>query len=208
MIKLFSDKAPSLLLDGYIIQFGDGYNTGEVAKFGGRYYKVKNPQQVRYTRYYIIPDSDYIDVNLSNASSGTENLYPYQANELNEILLGIEADGTIVYPIIPAPDRYFQQLGYTGMIPSITDSTKRYLGCLTQDDTTKDNMRFRMCFVKDEDPMVLRCYVDSGQSYEKILLHFLVNRCTISKLDVPTESQKAKARRILRYSELKKGGGM
>ena len=205
-VRLFSDKTPSLLLDGFFVHFSVGYNTGEVAQYGNKYYRIANPQQVIFTRYYIIPQNDYKDITLSNSSSGSENIYPYQYDELNEVLIGIECENVLVYPIMPSPDRYMNELAYTSMIPSPSDTTRRYLGCYTQKDSPKDEMKFRMCFVKDEVPAVLRLYVDSGEAYEKVMLHFLVNRCTLQKLDAPSEEQKARARTILRYSEIKKGG--
>ena len=206
-VKLFSDNTPPLLLDGHVVLFSEGYETGEVAKYGGKYFRIANPQQIKFERYFIIPDADYVDVTLNNSASGSENIYPYQMDELNEVLIGIKADDTLVYPIMPSPDRYVQQLSYTGMIPSVTNTTKRYLGCLTETDTPFDEMKFRVCFVKDEVPMVLRLYVDSAEAYEKIRIQFLVNRCTLKDLEVPTDTQKSRARKILRYSEIKKGGG-
>jgi hypothetical protein len=207
-VKLFADRTPPLLLDGHIVHFSKEYSTGEVVIYGDKYYRVSNPQQVKFVRYYIIPDADYVDVTLSNAASGTENIYPYQANELNEILIGIEGDSVLMYPIMPSPDRYMQELGYTGMSPSVGDTTKMYLGCLTEVDSPVKEKKFRVCFVKDEVPMVLRLYIDSGEAYEKVMLHFLVNRCSLQHLTVPTEDQKKVARRILRYSEIKKRGGV
>jgi len=206
-VKLFSDKTPPLLLDGHVVHFSAGFNTGEVARYGDKFFRITNPQQVKFERYYIIPDADYVDVTLNNSASGSENIYPYQLDELNEILIGIEADDTLVYPIMPSPDRYVQQLAYTGMVPSVSDTTKRYLGCLTELDSPFDEMKFRVCFVKDEVPMVLRLYVDSGEAYEKVRLQFLVNRCTLKDLEYPTTEQKSRARKILRYTEIKKGGG-
>ena len=206
-VKLFSDKTPPLLLDGHVVQFSEGFNTGEVARYGNKFFKIANPQQVKFERYYIIPDADYVDVTLNNSASGSENIYPYQLDELNEILIGIEADSTLMFPIMPSPDRYVQQLAYTGMVPSVSDTTKRHLGCLTEKDSPFDEMKFRVCFVKDEVPMVLRLYVDSGEAYEKIRLQFLVNRCTLKDLTAPTQEQKSRARKILRHTEIKKGGG-
>jgi len=204
--KLFADKTPPLLLDGHFVHFSAKFDTGEVAQYQNKYFRIANPQQVTFTRYWIIPNADYVDVTLNNAASGAENLYPYQLDEFNEILIGIENESVLVYPIMPSPDRYMGELAYTGMVPSHSNTTRRYLGCYTEKDTPKDEKKFRVCFVKDEVPMVLRLYVDSGEDYEKVMLHFLVNRCTLQKLEAPTEEQKARARTILRYSEIKKGG--
>jgi len=208
-VKLFSDKTPPLLLDGHVVHFSEGFNTGEVARYGDKFFRITNPQQVKFERYFIIPEAndDYVDVTLNNSASGSENIYPYQADELNEILIGIESDAVLVYPIMPSPDRYVQQLAYTGMVPSVTDATRKYLGCLTEIDTPFDEMKFRVCFVKDEVPMVLRLHINSGEAYDKVRLQFLVNRCTLKDLEFPTDTQKSRARKILRYSEIKKGGG-
>jgi len=209
MIRLFT-QTPNLLLEGHIVHFSEGYRTGETVPFADNYFQVTNPQQISFDRYYILPSADYKDVDLSNANTGAENLYPNSVDELYEVLFGFMGK-TLVYPIIPSPDRHFQKLGYTGMIPAMTDTTKRYLGCYKEHDTPYNEPKLRLTFVKNLDPMLLRTYIDAAldASYpqEKVIFGFLINRCTIVKLDAPTPDQKMKARRILHYTELKKKGG-
>ena len=203
MIRLFTDT-PKLLLNEHIVHFSDKYRTGETERYANQYFKVTNPQQVSYDRYYILYQNDYVDVDLHNASSGTENLYPESVDEMYEILLGIEGD-SLIYPIIPSPDRHFEKLGYTGMIPDSSSTTKRYLGCYKPEDSPYETPRLRLTFVKNLDPMILRTYIDSPKSYEKVTFRFIINRCTIKKLDRPSPDQMSIARKILHYSELKKG---
>ena len=209
MIRLFT-QTPNLLLEGHVVHFSEGYATGETERFADNYYKVTNPQQISYDRHYILPSADYADIALSNASTGTENLYPHSVDEMYEILFGFSGK-SLVYPIIPSPDRHFQKLGYTGMIPDRTNTTLRYLGSYKEHDSPYDEPKLRLTFVKDLDPMLLRTYIDAAldASYpqEKVVFGFLINRCTIVKLGAPTPDQKTKARRILHYTELKKKGG-
>lgn len=209
MIRLFT-QTPNLLLQGHIVHFSEGYRTGETEKFADHYYSIQNPQQISYDRYYILPSTDFLDVDLSNATTGTENLYPHSVDELYEILFGFSGKA-LVFPIIPSPDRHFQKLGYTGMIPDRTDTTLRYLGCYKEHDTPYGEAKLRFTFVKNLDPMLLRTYIDAAVDalfpQEKVIFGFLINRCTIVKLDAPTPDQKMKARRILHYTELKKKGG-
>lgn len=209
MIRLFT-QTPRLLQHGHIIKFSEGFNVGETTRYAGNYYQVSLPQQVSFDRWYILPDgptnsNDYKDVDLSNASSGTENIYPHDISEVYEVLMGFAGDA-LIYPIIPTPDRMFAKLGYTGMIPDITSTSKRYLGCYKRKDTPYATPRLRLTFVKDVDAMVLRLFADAGKDYEKVSLGFLINRCRITKLNSPTPTQVEVARDILHYSELKKGG--
>lgn len=203
IIRLFT-KTPSLLLNSHIVHFSEKYRTGETDRYANQYFMVTDPQQVSYDRYYILYQNDYVDIDLHNASSGTENIYPEAVDELYEVLLGIEGD-VLTYPIIPSPDRHFQKLGYTGMIPDSSDDTKRYLGCYKESDIPYESLRLRLTFVKNLDPMILRIYIDSPKDYEKAVIRFLINRCRIKKLERPTPEQMSIARKILHYSELKKG---
>lgn len=212
MLKLFTET-PKLLMNEHIVYFSEKFHTGEVARYAGNFYKVTNPQQVSYDRYYILPGTgnDYLDVDLSNAASGTENLYPHAENELYEVLFGYSGKA-LIYPIIPAPDRHFAKLGYTGMLPDVTNATRMYLGCYKNHDTPYETPKLRMMFVKDLDALILRTRVDAPvnptaanvNSYEKIVFGFLINRCSITKI-TPNPEQASRARKILHYSELKKG---
>ena len=203
MIQLFTET-PKLLLNNYIVHFSEKYRTGETERFANQYFLVTDPQQVSYDRYYILYQNDYLDIDLHNASSGTENIYPDSVEEIYEVLMGIEGD-VLTYPIIPSPDRHFEKLGYTGMIPDSSDTTKRYLGCYKPEDSPYETMKLRLTFVKNLDSMILRTYIDSAKAYEKVILRFLINRCRIIKLEHPTSEQMSIARKILHYSELKKG---
>ena len=203
MIRLFTDT-PKLLLNDHIVHFSEKYRTGETERYANHYFRVTNPQQISYDRYYILYQNDYIDVDLHNASSGTENLYPDSVDEMYEVLMGIEGD-SLTYPIIPSPDRHFEKLGYTSMIPDSSDDTKRYLGCYKPEDSPYLTPRLRFTFVKNLDPMLLRTYIDSAKAYEKVTFRYIINRCTIKKVDHPSHEQMSIARKILHYSELKKG---
>ena len=197
----------------HIVHFSDKFETGEVARYAGHYYKISNPQQISYDRYYILPGTgnDYLDVDLSNSPAGSENIYPYSEHELNEVLFGYSGKA-LIYPIIPAPDRHFQKLGYTSMLPDVTHATRMYLGCYKDHDTPYETPKLRMMFVKDLDSLILETRVDAPvnptaadtNSYEKIVFGFLINRCTITKI-TPNPEQASRARKILHYSELKKG---
>lgn len=207
IIRLFTET-PRLLQHGHIVRFSEKFDVGEVAKYAGNYYRVSDPQQISYDRWFILPNGpdnsdDYKDVDLSNASSGTENIYPHDVNEIYEVLFGFTGDA-LIYPIIPTPDRHFQKLGYTGMLPDVTSATKRYLGSYKEKDTPYETPRLRLMLVKDIDAMILRIYADAGKDYEKVVFGFLINRCRIFQI-TPTPEQRTVAREILHYSELKKG---
>lgn len=202
IIRKFT-QTPKLLLDGHIVSFSSKY-TGETERFAGRYFIVDNPQQVAYTRYYTLPDADYKDIDLSNASTGKENLYPDSVDEIYEILLSFRQGDYLVYPIMPSPDRYFYKLGYAGMIPDRTNATKMYLGAWKYEDSPFYDPMIRLTFVKDLTPMILRTYIDSTDDYEKVTMRFLINRCTIRELKDPTPEERSIARHVYYYTELKK----
>ena len=211
MIRLFGYQPP-LLLDGHIIHVSTKFKSGNTAMYADKYYVVDQPQQVSYDRSYILPTADYRDIDLSNGT-GTwqEGMMPNDTNEIYEILFGFSGEQTLVYPMVPS-SRYFQKLGYTGMSPLTTSATTRYLGCWKEQDCpyrpdNPENSSFnvRLMFLKDNEPVILRTYIDSAATFEKVAMHFLVNRCTIRELHSPTTEEKNKARNILHWSELKKG---
>ena len=199
MIKLFT-YTPKLLQHGHIIHFSPGFDTGEVARYGGKYYRVQRPQQVYYDTYYILPNADYKDIDISNAASGTENLYPDRVDEIYEILFGFKGSA-IILPIIPSPSTYFQKLGYTAMIPDVTSDTLKYLGGYKEKDTPYEAPKLRLTFMKHMDPMILRTLVDIADDYDKITFSWLVNRCMIKEI-TPTAEEKSVARTILHHTEL------
>jgi hypothetical protein len=212
MIRTFN-HTPSLLLDGHIIHVSAKFASGNTAQFADKYYVIDNPQQVPYDRWYVLPTADYRDVDLSNGT-GTwqESIMPYEVSEINEVLFCFSGHQTLVYPMVPSA-RYFQKLSYSGMSPLPTNTTLRYLGCwketdcyYDQNDPKNTTMFVRMMFLKDIEPVILRTYIDSENTFEKVVMHFLINRCTIKSLPNPTAEEKRVARKILHWSELKKGG--
>jgi len=202
MIRKFM-KTPSLLLDSHIVVFSSKF-TGETERFASKYFVVENPAQVSYDRWYILPNADFLDIDLANAATGKENIYPDAVDELCEVLLGFNDGQYLVYPIMPSPDRYFYKLGYSGMIPDRAHANRRYLGAWKPVDSPYIEPMIRLTFVKDLTPMLLRTYIDSTDDYEKVVMRYVINRCTIRELKTPTSEQKAVARHIYYYTELKK----
>jgi len=211
MIRTFGEQ-PKLLLDGHIIHISSKFKSGNTAQFADKYYEILNPQQVSYDRWWILPTADYRNVDLSNGT-GTwqESIMPYEVQEINEVLFGFSGKDTLVYPMVPS-DRYFQKLSYTGMSPLTSSTTLRYLGCwkecdcyYDQEDPENTSLNVRMMFLKDVEPLILRTYIDSAAAHEKVIFHFMINRCTIKQIVSPAPSDKSKAREILHWSELKKG---
>ena len=211
MIKLFVDT-PRLLQEGHIVYISKEFRA-DTKDFAGKYFRISNPQQVCYDLDWILPSGsnppaavgiadDYKDIVLSNAATGKENLYPDTETEINEILVGFEGD-VLVHPMIPG-SRYFHKLAATGMIPELTDATKRYIGPWKPVDSPYYNPRLRFTFLYKLTPLKLRLYVDSPATYEKVVIRFLINRCDIERI-TPTADEISKARKVKYYTELSKG---
>lgn len=212
MIRQFT-YGPKFLQDGHIVYFSPAFDVAKVREYAGKYFMISEPQVVSYDRSYIIPRTNYVDIDLHNSAT-TESIYPYHGMELSEVLMAYRGQNMLIYPIIPPPDWYMNKLGYTGKIPRITDTDLRYLGCYKEADSYYDEeepeetvMKIRFMFLPDLVALVLRAYNDSASAHEKLVIHFLINRCSLEELPSPTEEQKRVARQVLYYTELKKGGG-
>ena len=211
MIKLFVDT-PRLLQEGHIVHISKEFRA-DTKDFADKYFRIYNPQQVAFDLHWILPSGsnppaivgvadDYKDVILSNAETGKENLYPDTETELNEILVGFAGD-VLVHPMIPG-SRYFHKLAYTGMIPELTDDVKRYIGPWKPVDSPYYEPKLRFSFLYKLTPLKLRLYVDSPNTYEKVIIRLLINRCDIEKI-TPTQEEISKARQVKYYTELSKG---
>lgn len=158
----------------------------------------EEPLLVRYARSYVLPESDYQDYDLSNATAGLK-LYPEEQGMLYQCALGLKPGNYIVHLFVPT-NRYIYALGEATMYPDVANANLRYLGALRPEDSPHDSPLTFLYFIKDAPAFILRLYVLAGTSYEKVTLEFSINKCKLREVAL-TEEQAAKALRIAYYTE-------
>jgi len=210
-VATVSPGTPALLQLGYYIHFSDAWpNTfNQLTKVDtngqtrGLYFQIKTTNQTTYDLSYKIPTGDFRDVDFSNwLSTFNENLYPTNYLTLYEIQLGWKPANMLAYFMIPAGD-HISRLEQSQMIPPSAlpfSPTLRYLAAKKTEDSPYHDKRIFVYTVKDLEPFIMRLYVDSGVTFEKIVTGMVINRCRLNPVQA-TDTIKLKAKEILYYTE-------
>ena len=190
-----------LLMKGAWVSFSDRFpDTHEWCS--GRLFEVEEePVIVPYSLSYILPGSDYKDINLSNASAGVK-LYPEKKGVLYQIALGLKPGDYLMHVYIPDTSKYVYHLGETGMYPDITSTTKKYLGAKTPMDTPADAPLMFFYAIKDMPAINLRFLILESVDYEKVTAKLQVNKLQLKEIREPTEEQLKLSAKIPWYTEM------
>jgi len=167
----------------------------------GKVFEVTNePIIVNYAESYVLPGSDYKDIELSNSTAG-KKLYPENESILYQIAVGFKKGDYVTHIYIPK-DRYVYSLGYSSMYPDITDASKLYLGAKTSVESSPEYPLINFYIIKDMPAFYLRFYVLGGVDYEKCTTQFYINKCELKEITEPTPDQTEKALLLRYYTEL------
>lgn len=168
------------------------------------------PILVRYPASYILPESDYKKVDLSNATAGLK-LYPEHEGVLYQCGVGFKPGDYITHIYVPS-EKYVHHLGESSMFPDVTSSTLKYLGAKKPSDSPHTAPTLFLYFMKDGPAFYLWPYVLDSVTYEKCTFEFMVNKCRLEEIPKPAaekprelaewEAMKAKALRVAYYTEL------
>ena len=193
---------PKLLQEGYLVYFDNGWPSTHSA-IREKLFRIDVANQVPYIRPYIVPASDYRDVDFSNGS-GTfqESVYPENQNTLFEVLVGFKPGAFVSHWFVPA-GKSVHQLEFAQMYPDVTDVDKRYLGARMAHDSPFEDPRIKLYFVKDLAPVIMRLYALAGVDYEKIVVGLTINKLKMREIEAPTQDQMLKAKVIRYYDELR-----
>lgn len=188
-----------LLQKGAWVYFSPSW-PGTFAWARGRLFEViEEPLLVRYAASYILPGSDYRDVDLSNVTAGLK-LYPDDEGVLYECAVGLKPGSYLMHIYIPK-GKYVFALRDPNMFPDVTDSDKRYLGAKMPSDSPHTSPLLFLYFIKDAPAVSLRLYVTEDVSYDKVPIEFQVNKCRLVEIPA-TADQIKRAKRIAYHEEL------
>ncbi len=191
---------PKLLQEGYLVHFTEAWPS-TLDHIRAKTFRIDAVNQVPYDLHYIIPASDYKDIDLSN-NSGGEKLYPTKTTTLYEVTLGFKPGNFLAHFYIPA-GRNIHDLEYAGMAPLVTSATLRYLGARKPEDSPYDDPRIKFYFPYNVAPLIMRLYVLAGVDWEKVICGLVINKCKLRELPAPTQEQQLKAKVIRYYEELR-----
>ncbi len=194
-----SPGVPALLQEGHFVRFTDAWPDALDHVKGGSF-QIDRVNQVPYDLSYIIPTGDYRDVDISNSDDG-EKIYPANVKTLYEIALGFKPGNYLAHFYIPSGE-YVNRLEYTGMVPDVSSSTRRYLGARKPADSPYDDKRIFIYSVYKLEPLIIRLYVEAGIEFEKCVLGLIVNKCYLKPVSLTAE-QMARAKVIRYYTELR-----
>lgn len=167
----------------------------------GKLFEVsEEPILVKYPKSYILPGSDYKDLDLSNSDSGLK-LHPEDEGVLYQCALGFKLGDYITHIYVPK-DKYVYSLGESTMYPNVDDVDKLYLGAKEPSESPHTSPLLFLYFIKDGPAFYLRPYVLQSVTYEKVSIEFHVNKAKLSEIVNPTEDMIRKAKRIAYYTEL------
>ncbi|GAI38217.1 unnamed protein product, partial [marine sediment metagenome] len=99
----------------------------------GKYFEIKESVLVSYDKGYILPENDYKNLDLSNATADLK-LYPESEGVVYEALIGLKPGNYQVGLYIPGVNDYLLALGDTSSYPDLTDDERKYLAAITPDD--------------------------------------------------------------------------
>ncbi|MDP2953978.1 MAG: hypothetical protein Q8O76_11765 [Chloroflexota bacterium] len=175
---------PRVLLPRQWVKFSTKFPS-PLEHVSGKTMQIVKNVQVAYPLSWILKESRYFDVNFSN-DIGAELLYPDNAENLYEVLIGMEPGNYFAIPYFPA-DQPIYRLDYSTMTPTLTDAKLRYLGIVRPQDTPPGNPILRFYFVYRLKPCYLRLIADDGVDYEKVTLQLTVNRCQMEQGTPPSD---------------------
>jgi len=166
---------------------------------GNTFIVSEEPILVPYPVDYILPESDYQDIDLSNATGGLR-LYPESEGILYETTVGLKEGNYLLHTYVPV-NKYVYYLAYPTMYPDVTDAALRYLGAKTYNDSPYESPLWKLYFIKNMPAFILRLYVLSGEDFVKVMLSFNINKCQLTKIENPTVEQQEKALLIRYYTQ-------
>lgn len=190
---------PKLLQEGFYVRFTDAW-PNQLDHVAGKSFQIERVNQVPYDLSFIIPTADYRDVDISNSAAG-EKIYPENVKTLYETALGFKPGNYLAHFYIPSGE-YMHRLEYTGMVPDVSSSTRRYLGARKPADSPYDDKRIFIYSVYKLEPLIIRLYVEAGIDYEKCVLGLIVNKCYLKPVSLTAE-QMVRAKVIRYYTELR-----
>ena len=199
-------ESPSLLQEGYIVRFSEGWE--DTTNKANRWFQVFQALSFRYDAPRIIASGDTQDLAfdlLTGNSLGNVNLglIPESSETVYELLIGLSgSDNLLIYPRYA--NSYYLELEASGITPDVTDARRRYLGFYSPSDSPKEAPRLREHTVNKMQAPVLRVYNDSNIA-QKLDLHFIVNRCHIMEITPGnfSEAIRQRARMIRHYKTAK-----
>lgn len=177
---------PRVLLPNYWIRFSDKF-PDYLDHVKGKTFRIDKQVQVTYELSYILKEACYKDVNLSNEDTGVK-LYPDNAENLYEVLIGIKPCNGYIIPYFPA-DQPIYRLDYPTMLPLMSDAALKYLGNIKPEDSPPENPRLKLYLLYELKPVILRLVCDDGVDYDKVTLKFTINRCHMSEEKPPENVQ-------------------
>lgn len=164
---------------GDIIGFSDKWPDA-LSHVRGKNFKIQKTAQIPYALDWKLPGDYYLDVDISNATSGKENLYPETEDVMYELLLGFKPFNGFIQFYFPA-EVVVSRLDYVDMLPVISDSKKRYIGAIEPKDSPADDPRLKLYLVYKLDPLILRIYINPSEEYEKPIWVMTFNKCKLEK---------------------------
>lgn len=168
----------------------------------GKLFEVsEEPILVKYPASFILPASDYKNLDLSNSTNGLK-LYPESEGILYQAAVGFKPGDYITNLYVPSTSKYVYQLGDSSMFPAVDNATTRYLGAKRPEDSPAKSPLLFLYFIKGSPPFYLQPYVLESVSYEQVTIEFNINKCKLTEIPSPDEDMVKKARRIAFYTEL------
>jgi len=153
---------------------------------GGKFFEITRSVVVPYSLSYILPNNDYKDIDLSNATSGVK-LYPETEGRVYEMLVGFKPGNYHCILYIPST-RALLGLGYSNMVPDVTDADKRYLAAIKPEDSPAEDPTVKLWAIKEYDAWNLRLFVLDGVGYEKVVVELKIAKHDIKELPEPPEN--------------------
>ncbi len=146
-----------------------------------KYFEITETKPlVSFVKSYILPVSDYKNLDLSNATSGL-NLYPETTNRVHEILVGFKAGNYVVQIDVPNGTP-LTRLPESSMIPSLTDASLKYLNAKNPEESPAYASGLKFWAVKDMDAIVLRPVIPTGVDYEKVTITFTIAKHVLTEI--------------------------
>lgn len=198
-VATFTKPEDILLCRGSWVSFSGQWPDSYSWARGNTFKVSKTPMLVPYATSRIIPESDYIDIDLSNAAGGLL-MYPEMTGVLYQIAVGIKLGNFLIQTYIP-PNKYVYALGDSTMWPDVTSATLRYLGAKTYKDSPDTAPLWFLYAIKDMPAFVLRLYALAGIDFEKVTIEWQVNKCQLQLIEQPTPEMLDKSLLLPWYTE-------
>lgn len=174
---------------------------GKTSWAAGKYFQIIDTEFVDYARSYTIPGSDYVNVDISNASGGIK-LYPETDYQAHEILVGMKPGNYVLQIDVPNGNP-LSKLPESTMIVSQTSTTLKYLNAKNPEDSPAYNPVLKFWALKDMDAIVLRPLTLSGVDYERCTLTFKIAKHLLEELPARPDGKPHVADTIRPISEMR-----